>query len=1313
MNRFLFHLAIGIGLCVLPVPGTGAAGPDFHPVFRILDGASGLPDQHVEAVVQDTHGFVWIGTRGGLLRHEGRDISLLPRDPADPAALPDNNIMSLHAHSDGMVWAGVSGAGVVEIGPDLIPRRHLAPVTTGGVLPHAQVWSMTEDCDGHLWMAFMRGGLARLDPHSETLLEVDQSETYGLTPEGFQIQLAVDTECRIWLAQSHRLSVMSSDAETPHFVRVMDGGPDFQNFFFAILEHQELGVLTGRGNDLFRMVESDTAPAEFEGRLLASVPGLIVGLGELPDGRLLISTTEGLTLLDPATLTQAHITARRDLVDGLPGERMAGSVLVDREGGAWLPVVQSGLVYLPPEHGVFGRLQDGLAQPNGELFDRIQVVRPGLESDVVWVAAMGGIRRIDLVSGAIEYGRDLLPGHPQGVTRREYRGLNERADGLLVLDDGTLMWLAYAPDQSEVLIDRSDIDNASFRFMVPDGADALWLGTTTAGLVRYELGSRRLTRYGPDQPPPRALPESMPRLIRQTPEGGFVAAGDTTLYHYRSHGGFVPIAEIERGRISDLAFAGPDVFWLATDAGLSEWRWGAGQVEPIRNYDISRLVERTSLRQVFPLAADELWLVMSSGVAHLNSQTGESRLFTRADGLPAAEFSTDAGIQLADGRLLLGGSLGLVMVNPGQLLAEPVKPPVYLRRVVAADLDQMLTPGARTPLALDWRQNTVRFEFSALSFVAPERLRYRVRLHGWDEDWIELRASGQMNYSNLRPGRYVFEVQAATHTGGWNEDGDRLILEVAPPPWATTGAYAAYLGLLLLVIAAILIGLQQTRRRRRQVREIQQKRALAEQQRKLLERLNADLEPLPLARTIAAEIQSISAARQVIFGYVHEQMPLELITLGEDDAPSREAWLAGLAVADGHQARSVALSAERQSVARVLLRAPAGGFLPDHEQRLALLVGLAGQALHNSLLLQQVKQLAERAEAANRAKSEFLATMSHEIRTPLHGVLGMADLIHETEQDPDKIDLIETLRNSGRQLQRIIDDVLDVSRIEAGRLSVRHEPFELASLLEQVLDLHAPNAARKQIDLRLQIHSDLPMLAWGDSDRLAQVLGNLVSNAVKFSERGAVELAALVNGDDQLVFAVRDSGPGIAETQRSQLFQPFSQLDSSISRKHPGSGLGLAISRRLAEAMGGSLELGVRRWPGSTFILRLPNSAARLSRPPSELLRPLTVAALLDAPSYRVVHRLARRWGFALHNGWRSRPQPGAVLLLDARKLPAGPQVEAWLASCPGGLCLQSPYLQNAASIQPLPPGFRFLRWPLHEGRLIAALLDCLLQPSQ
>jgi signal transduction histidine kinase/CheY-like chemotaxis protein len=232
----------------------------------------------------------------------------------------------------------------------------------------------------------------------------------------------------------------------------------------------------------------------------------------------------------------------------------------------------------------------------------------------------------------------------------------------------------------------------------------------------------------------------------------------------------------------------------------------------------------------------------------------------------------------------------------------------------------------------------------------------------------------------------------------------------------------------------------------------------------------------------------------------------------------------------------------------------------------------------------------ERAEAASEAKSRFVATVSHEIRTPLNGILGMAELLTATGLNAEQTTYVEAIRSSGTALASLIDEILDFSKIEAGKFEFAQAPFDLTGLVEGVVELLAPRAQGKGLDIASFIAADVPAVVMGDPARLRQMLLNLAGNAVKFTSDGGVGLQVGRSGAG-IDFTVSDTGPGIAADRREAIFAEFEQADDSTTRRHDGTGLGLAISRRLAELMGGTLRLVTSSSQGSVFSLRLPLEA--------------------------------------------------------------------------------------------------------------------------
>jgi signal transduction histidine kinase len=262
-------------------------------------------------------------------------------------------------------------------------------------------------------------------------------------------------------------------------------------------------------------------------------------------------------------------------------------------------------------------------------------------------------------------------------------------------------------------------------------------------------------------------------------------------------------------------------------------------------------------------------------------------------------------------------------------------------------------------------------------------------------------------------------------------------------------------------------------------------------------------------------------------------------------------------------------------------------------------VGQMAQALvlfKNALL--GIKAAQAQAEMASQHKSEFLANMSHELRTPLNAVLGLSGMLLEDADDPDPRELKESLSRitgSAQHLLGLINDILDLSKIEAGRMSVVFETFSASSLAEEVIATFASMAGEKGIVLRSAYGSLSPLTS--DPQRLRQILLNLVGNAVKFTEFGEVRLVVGEGGAGEMRFAVSDTGPGISAEDQAKLFQDFTQLDASRTRKFGGTGLGLAISRRMARLLGGDVTLESTVGEGSTFILTLPLAPPAASAP--------------------------------------------------------------------------------------------------------------------
>jgi signal transduction histidine kinase/AmiR/NasT family two-component response regulator len=304
-------------------------------------------------------------------------------------------------------------------------------------------------------------------------------------------------------------------------------------------------------------------------------------------------------------------------------------------------------------------------------------------------------------------------------------------------------------------------------------------------------------------------------------------------------------------------------------------------------------------------------------------------------------------------------------------------------------------------------------------------------------------------------------------------------------------------------------------------------------------------------------------------------------------------------------------------------------------QRLVVIIGsVLGLSVFCLLLWQfraagQLRHARKNAEAANQAKSDFLANMSHEIRTPLNGVVAVTDMLAKSDLRPREREMVEIIRSSGDTLQRLLSDILDLARIESGKISVEHAPFHIGEAVRAVAALSQLRCDEKGVLLRVSVPDTLDGFVEGDEVRVRQVLTNLLSNAVKFTERGSVSLTVTQPKEGWARFEVADTGVGFRPADKGRVLGRFQQADSSITRRFGGTGLGLAISRQLAELMGGSLDCESQPGVGSTFWMEIPLPAveaeAMASRADAAELdgeQPLHVLLADDHPTNRKVVEL-------------------------------------------------------------------------------------------
>ncbi|HUI64365.1 MAG TPA: response regulator, partial [Bacteroidota bacterium] len=657
--------------------------------------------------------------------------------------------------------------------------------------------------------------------------------------------------------------------------------------------------------------------------------------------------------------------------------------------------------------------------------------------------------------------------------------------------------------------------------------------------------------------------------------------------------------------------------------------------------------------EIYCVLADELgdlWLGSPRGIGHIRRVDLESfdsgsvpslhsRVYTTSDGMKVDACFDEwqpAGVRDREGRLWIATKKGAVMIDPRTLRHNEIVPPVLIEEVlvdqhrVSQEALGELSPG----------KEKLEFHYTALSFLVPDRVQFRYRLEGFDRDWVEAGTRRVAYYTNLPPGDYRFRVMACNDDGVWNVSGAEVSFHLAPHFYQTY--WFAAIAICLLLAGAM--GIYRMRVRTLTARKLELERLVRvrtnelQDQRSFLRKV-IDLNPsFIFAKNRSGRFTLANRALAEAYGVTVDEMigktdadfnphPEEVAQFRKGDLEVFESGRGTLTPEEEFT------GADKERRWLQVMKVP---ITSDGASEPQVLCVASDITLQKKAAL-QMQQAKESAEAATRSKSEFLANMSHEIRTPMNAIIGMTGLLLDTSLDDEQREFIEIVRTSGDSLLTIINDILDFSKIESGKLDLEHQAFLLTTCVEESLDLLAPRAVEKGVELAYLLDECVPQSIVGDVTRVRQILVNLLSNAVKFTEKGEIVISVtskvLEGGRHELTFSVRDTGIGIARDRLDRLFKSFSQVDSSTTRQYGGTGLGLAISKRLSELMGGRMWVESTLGVGSTFFFTIVAPSAptglrvhlRGDQPQLEGKRLLIVDD--NATNRKILTMQARSWG--------------------------------------------------------------------------------------
>ncbi|MCW9016843.1 MAG: ATP-binding protein, partial [Kangiellaceae bacterium] len=937
-----------------------------------------------------------------------------------------------------------------------------------------------------------------------------------------------------------------------------------------------------------------------------------------------------------ANTTQFLRTIKHDIsVASSLNSNSIGATLSDKSGLFWIGTWGGGLNLFNPFNNAFRTLRHSPTDKNSiSVSDVLSVM--STQSNDVWVGTRGnGIDVLRPGEGLVNH---FAP-NPNDV--------NSLQDGLITAFFQTQkgdIWVGsrvtgayrFRPETNDFqhYTTENGLSSNVIKRIVEDRSGNLWIGTGK-GLDRFDQNADRFTTIGIKNTPTEAIGSHL-NALAVTNDGSLYAGASNGLYRLQAGGKYLQKTvhtkanpkSLSHNMVLGLFVDDQQTIWASTSHGLDKLiNWNGEETE----------FESINSRVGYPNQA--LWGNLQydqqgriwDGKNIIDISNNRVRELSKADGV---DFGVNwyAGYhKTSSGTLLYAGSKGLLMIKPELFQEWNYQPPVIITKLLIDN--EPVDAISLKQVELSPEVKSFRVEFSSLDYSSPESLQYAFRLQGYD-DWRYVDSTQRaVSYTNLSPRNYTLEIKATNRNGAWSERQISLPVIVLPA-WYQKAWFQLAIALGFAGILYILYFLR--------VRKLHEDKKVLENQVDLrtqeLEKSNLSVRTLSdigleisstlnldkILNTVYERVNQLMDAnvfwigfyeeseRQIVFKLAIEKgKHLPQFSVSMDDASRYAVWCVTNRkpivindkerdrpkyVGDAPKIKPVAgeetasiIYWPLEAAGKIIGTISVQSFEPDayNERHLDIIKTLAS----TTAIVMDNANAYEKAQRAAEVKSAFMANMSHEIRTPMNGILGMTRLIKETTLDSNQKQYIENIDTSAKTLLTIINDILDFSKVESGKLTLEQSPFSLTWLIKNVTVVVETLANEKGLNFNYQICRETPADFIGDPTRINQILLNLCSNAVKFTEKGEVCLLItsipLENDEYTLKIDVIDQGIGIEEKAIPKLFSSFSQADTSTTRKYGGTGLGLVISQQLAHKMNGNIKVKSIPKVGSCFSLSM------------------------------------------------------------------------------------------------------------------------------
>lgn len=1154
------------------------------------------------SLIQDRQGFVWIGTNNaGLYRYDGYKSEKYQLQANNAKSLPHDRVSALFEDKVGRIWVGTQN-GLARFNVESGDFTRFYPLSS--VNNQRIIKSIISDGKSGMWIATW-GGLLHFDPSKESFkaYEHDPLQAGSLATNDLNA-IAIDSHGGVWAGTwPAGLDYLAPGAsQFIHFRIDTDLVPDSKLNIVRALHFDRQGNLwIGTENGV---VKWNTSGEWSQRKRLDSPNSRVNRIYEDRDGATWAATlSAGLLRWEKGSEKFTQFVKRAIDPYSLPSDDIR-AILHDRGGMLWVASFTDGIALTNLNGKGFKRIipiDEDIAnpRPNNALL-RIA----GASGGRLWLSSNSGVVLYDITNGSVLRQYQAEPKRAGSLSNNLAYSLYQERGGPLWVGTSAGLNQLNSVDGSFKVIHFDSIANDYINTIAPGDKGILWLGTGNS-LIRYDSQRNTYKSFTPDSADPTSRSAKGTTTILQDRLGRLWAGAEWV-------GGGLDLLDIESGKfrhfrhndkdpksissdnISSLHEDAAGRLWVGAVNGLNEIMTAKDGSIHFRRYDSE---DSIGVAKIVALESDrkgKLWLSTITGLIRFDPISGAVDRYSSNDGL--SDSFSGASYRGDDGVLYFGGIKGMTAVYPDEVRSASIAPQVAITDISVFNrslkdgksISGVTLLGSVTDaksLTISRQESVFSVEFSALHFSDPAQNKYAYRLIGFDRDWVAADADHRTaTYTNLDPGKYVFQVKAANDRGAWSEQAAMIKVSIPPPYWQT-GWFRA---LTLLLVTALIIAVYRWRvaslthdqARLETLVAVRLQELLVQQQvnRDTSERMQAILQnaaDVILTTDQNWTIESCNRAglalyclnAQKIIGISFSQL------CHPDDIQRLERTLSEIDFAKQGQ-----VDFELQQI-----RADGSSFFaelslsvfPDNGQRKFIVI---------------VRDVTEQ-KRVDRMKSQFVSTVSHELRTPLTAIRGGLGLMMGgvTGMLPEPAaKLGQIALNNAERLARLIDDLLDMQKIEANMMDFNFQMFPLQGLIDDALESHQAFAQRLGVTLSLE--TKVPSVSLRvDAGRFAQIFANLVSNACKYSSKGeSVRIYVSEIGANRVKIEVVDRGPGIPANFVERIFQKFSQADASDTRSKEGTGLGLAIAKEMVEKMAGSIGFHANPEGGTVFYIEFP-----------------------------------------------------------------------------------------------------------------------------